>query len=277
MTKNYNLDALKEKINSLSSNGKKTGDQKAKINWWKPELGTHEVRFIPLTDREGKPLGQPFFEVSYYDNKDLGEKRFVAPSQFGQPDPLKDVLMELAKDRSKEAWQVKKKITPKERYYAAIVVRGEENEKKGLQVWELSPKLCKEIYTLLVNPDYAEEDMFSIDNGYDFTVTVTATDKTFNGYPVKDIKLLPRRKTSKLLPKKDQVEVVLKQLPDFEAFFRAQVKSEEEMIAVRDNFLSLQAGEMIDESADASGTKRGSGTSEQVLADVNDAFADLES
>lgn len=271
----YNLDALKQKITSLSNTNKKTSnEQKSKIKFWKPEIGTHEVRFLPLRDKDGNPFGQPFYEVAYYDNKDISEKRIVAPSQFGSPDPLKDMALELAKDRSKEAWMVRKKLTPRERFYAAILVRGGDSEKE-LQIWELSPKLCKDVYTLLVSPDYAEEDMFSLDNGYDFTVTVTPTDKTFNGYVVKEIKLLPRRKASKALPKKELVEAVMAQMPDFESFFKSQVKSEEEMIAIRDNFLAVQAGEAVG-TEDANGTSRGDAGQEKALKEVDSAFADLE-
>lgn len=268
----YNLDAIKQKIQSLNSNGKTT-EQKAKINWAKFGIGTYDIRFLPLVDGNGNTLAQPFFEVAYYDNKDLSEKRFVSPSQFGQPDPLKEVAMELAKDKSREAWLVRKKLTPRERYYAAILVRGE--EEKGVQVWELSPKLCKDIYAILVHPDYADENMFSPTEGYDFSVSVTATDKMFNNFPVKEIKLQPRRKASKALPKADQLEAVMKQIPNFEAYFKAQVKSEEEMIQIRDHFLAVQSSESAGEPT-AEGTVRGGAEDTKAAADVDAAFKDIE-
>ena len=275
----YNLDAIKEKLQALTNSGKKAagsgGEQKAKINWWKPEIGTHEVRFLPIINKDGTRHSQPFYEVAYYDNKELSEKRFVAPSQFGQPDVLKDMAMELSKDRSKEAWLVRKKLTPKERYYAAILVRGPGNEEKGLQLWELSPKLCKDIYTLIVSPDYVDEDVMSVDKGYDFTVTVSPTDKTFNGYVVKEYSFQPRRKDSKLLPKMEQVENLLKQMPDFDAFFKAQVKSEEEMLAIKDNFLTLQMSSSEElATIDRGGSQ--TGNNDKAVADVNAAFSDLE-
>jgi hypothetical protein len=270
----YNLDAIKNKINSLTSNNK--GAEKAKINWAKFQIGTYDVRFVPLMDVNGNPLAQPFYEVSYYDNKDLSERRFVAPSQFGQEDPIKETAMELAKDKSREAWLVRKKLTPRERYYAAIVIRGE--EEKGLQVWELSPKLCKDIYGILVHPDYADEDMFSPESGYDFTVTVSATDKTFNNFPVKEIKLQPRRKSNKLLPKKEQVEALLKTVPNFEAYFRAQIKSPEELVEIRDNFLTVQSADAGADQVTADGTTRGqSEESAKAVASVDAAFSDLDS
>ena len=273
MTQHYKLDAIKEKIAALSGNQKQ--GEKQKINWAKLGIGTYDVRFVPLTDGNGNALAQPFFEVSYYDNKDLSERRFPSSAQFGLEDPIKETAMELAKDKSREAWLVRKKLTPKERYYAAIVIRGE--EEKGLQVWELSPKLCKDIYGILVHPDYQDEDMFSIETGYDFTVTVSATDKMFNNYPVKEIKLQPRRKASKLLPKKEQIEAVLKTVPNFEAYFKAQIKSPEELIQIRDNFLAMQSGENAGETT-ADGTTRGaSEDTAKAVASVDAAFADIDS
>lgn len=271
----YNIEELKKKINAIGSNGKGGSGEKTKITWWKPALGTHDVRFVPLTDGAGNALSQPFYEVAYYDNKDLGDKRFPAPSQYGQADPLKEVAMALAKDKSREAWLVRKKLTPRERYYAAIVVRGE--EEKGIQVWELSPKVCKEVYSLLVLPDYADEDLFSVENGFDFTVSVTATDKTFNNFPVKEIKLVPRRKSSKLAAKKEQVDALVKQVPNFEAYFKAQVKSEEELCAIRDNFLAAQTDESGHTETTAEGTSRGgSDTQAEAVASVNAAFDGID-
>jgi hypothetical protein len=119
--------------------------------------------------------------------------------------------------------------------------------------------------------------MFSIDSGYDFTVTVSATDKMFNNFPVKDIKLQPRRKSSKLLPKKEQVEALLKQVPNFEAYFKAQIKSEEEMIEIRDNFLAVQSGEATSTETSEGSVKAGSSDeSAKAVADVDAAFKDLE-
>lgn len=268
----YNLDAIKAKISALSG-AQKSGD-KTKIKWHKPELGTYDVRFIGLVDEAGEPLSQPLLEIAFYDNKDLGDRRFVAPSQYGLPDPLKEVALELAKDRSKEAWQVRKKLTPRERYYAAIVVRGKEEE--GVQIWELSPKLCKDVYQYFVMPDYADEQLFSVENGFDFTVTVSPTDKTFNNHPVKEIKFVPRRKASKLAPKKEQIEALVKQIPNLTAYFKAQVKSEDELVKIRDAFLAAQTDDSGHTESTPEGVARGSSNSDKAVADVNSAFSDLD-
>ncbi len=232
----YNLDAIKAKINQLSgvrgsTNTQKT--EKAKINWWKPSLGQHDIRFLPYQDRNG----QPFHEVSYYDSRLLSERRFVAGCQFEDTvDPVFNLLTELKKDKSKEAWMLWRNLQPKERYYAPIIVRGE--EEKGVQLWELNSKLVKDIYSVLAHPDYKDENLMDVETGYDFTVTVSPTDKTFAGNPVKDIKLQPRRKPSPLAKSSEASEKIISGIPNLEAYFKAQVKSEEELRGMLENFLA---------------------------------------
>lgn len=231
----YDLSAIKAKINQLSNNGKASGAGKGnrpKLKFWKPELGQHNIRFLPYKDTNG----QPFQEVSYYDNRNLSEMRFVAPMQFGLPDPVLELLTDLKKDRSKEAWQVWKNLQAKERYYAPILVRGQEDQ--GVQIWDINPKLVKDIYGFLTHQDYADEDMMDTESGYDFTVTVSPTDRVFNGNPVKEIKLQPRRKPSPLSEDEAEIKKVLEGIPDLQAYFKAQVKSVEEIKNILDNFLA---------------------------------------
>lgn len=281
----YNLDAIKAKINQLS--GAKSGGgnkDRAKINWFKPGLGQHNVRFLPYSDQNG----QPFQEIAYYDSKLLSEWRFVSPSQFGMEDPVFEMLTELKKDRSKEAWKLWKNLQPRERYYAPIIVRGEES--KGVQIWELNSKIVKDIYSVLAHPDYKDENLMDAENGYDFTVMVSPTDKTFNGNPVKEIKLQPRRKPSPLAENEADQEKFLKGIPNLEAYFKAQVKSKEDMVQMLENFLAGNSGTgengeeaPATESAvanTATGLEKTTATTEgakvkKAKKSIDDAFGDL--
>lgn len=244
----YNLNAIKNKIEQLSGAKKNNGGggkgDRAKINWFKPGLGQHDVRFLPYQDANG----QPFQEVAYYDSKLLSEMRFVAPTQFGMKDPVFELLTELKKDRSKEAWSLWKNLTPRERYYAPIIVRGE--EEKGVQIWELNGRLVKDIYSILAHPDYKDENLMDAEKGYDFTVMVSPTDKTFNGNPVKEIKLQPRRKPSALAEKDSDREKIIAGIPNLEAYFKAQVKTEEQMATMLENFLNSSDAGSATETVD---------------------------
>lgn len=244
----YNLEAIKAKINQLSgpTRGGATGNKgdRPKVQFFKPELGQHNVRFLPYSDANG----QPFQEVSYYDSRLLSERRFVAPAQFAQEDPVFEMLTELKKDRSKEAWKIWKNLTPKERYYAPILVRGQED--KGVQIWELNSKVLKDIYSVLAHQDYKDENMMDTQTGYDFTVTVSPTDKLFNGNPVKEIKLQPRRKPSPLANDEATIEKFVKSIPNLEAYFKAQIKTKEEMTQMLENFLAGNGSDGTESSQD---------------------------
>lgn len=251
----YNIEKIKEKIQQLTSRGKKgLGDSNKdlpKIQWFKPGLGNHEIRFLPFKDKNG----QPFMEVAYYDSRLLSERRFVSGFQFGLEDPVFEMLAELRKDKSKESWKLWRNLQPRERYYALILVRTE--EEKGPQVWELNSKLVTEIYSILAHPDYKDEDMMDPELGYDFTVLVSPTDKTFKGYPVKDIKLQARRKPSPLSKDDDaKRDKWLGSLPNLEAYFQAQVKDKEETQNMLENFLAGGGNETVDVFDEASRESR---------------------
>jgi len=293
----YNLDAIKAKISELSGErkgggGGAGGKDRARINWFKPGLGQHNIRFLPYTDKNG----QPFQEVGYYDSKLLSDRRFVAPTQFGMEDPVFELLTELKKDRSKEAWKLWKNLQSKERYYAPILVRGE--EEKGVQIWELNTKLVRDIYSILAHPDYKDENMMDANNGYDFTVMVTPTDKTFNGNAVKEIKLQPRRKPSSLANTEQESEKVIQSIPNLEAYFKAQVRPKDEMMTMLENFLAgngsteedgegagLETGTVVPAAATApvsagTGLEKSSAAGEtakvkKARKSIDDAFDDL--
>jgi len=280
----YDLNAIRSKINQLSgprgAGGTGAGGtgERSKIVWWKTTLGQHDIRFLPYTHN-----GQPFHEVSYYDTRLLSERRFVTGVQFNLPDPLFDLLSKMRVDRSKEAWTMWRNLVAKERYYAPIIVRGEED--KGVQLWELNSKIVNDVYGILAHPDYTDENMMDPQTGYDFTVTVSPTDKTFNGNVVKDIKLQPRRKPSVLMTTEEAIKKILDGMPNLDAYFKAQVKTEEECQMMIENFLAGNSNVPSEETASSApaastGTSKESPEAESVKvraskAKIDAAFRDL--
>jgi hypothetical protein len=236
----YNIDDIKKKINQLSGvrGSKLNNEEKQKLQWFKPTLGQHSVRFLPYRHSDNN---QPFAEISYYDNALLTQNRLVAPLQFGQEDPIFEALAQLKTDTSKEAWMVWRNLTTKPRYYAPILVRGE--EAKGVQIWELSPKLANKVFQVLANPDYEGEDLFDPNTGFDFLVNVTPTDKTFKNNPVKEIEFSPRRKSTPLATTDAEIEKLLAAVPNLHAYFKAQVPSVETLSNALENFLAGNGAE----------------------------------
>jgi hypothetical protein len=276
----YDLDAIKRKIADLS--GGKTGGKKVdrpKFNWFKPQIGKYEVRFLPYQDANG----QPFQEVSYYDNKMLSEHRFVAPAQFGCEDPIFDLLNELRKDKSKETWRLIGTLRPKERFYAPVLIRGEED--KGVQIWEMNSKVLKDIYSILAHPDNVDEDLMDADKGYDFTLAVSDSGKKWNGYMIKSLDLQLRRKSSKLATTKAARDELVAAVPDLEGYFRDRVRAADWLETVVENFLASRAeGEEGEETiAAASAAVERSATrstpannNAKEVKSIEEAFADLD-
>ncbi len=222
----YDINAIKAALTT------KTGaDGGGKLNYWKPTIGEHEVRFLPYSDSTGKP----FQEVMYYEK--LSDRRVVAPSTFGLQDVIKEQF-EIHR-KTKEGWEIAKNLRPRERYYAVLIVRGE--EAKGPQVWEFSKEIRDSIFNILTHKDNADEDMFSPETGYDFTLNITQAIKdgkpnTFNGFPVKNIVPTARKKPSKLSAKPGEAKKWLDSMPKLEEFFKSQVKSSEELLELCEAF-----------------------------------------
>lgn len=261
---------------------KKTGGAKKgpPFQQWKPSIQESgqprvvNIRFLPYADQNE----QPFQEVQYYDSKKVSPTRIVAPSQFGLPDPFAVLVTELRKKRNDtQAWNTLKELLPKPRYFAPILVR--EEAEKGVQIWEMSPTNYKDIVAQMVSDDYREEDLTDPFKGRDFQVTISNSGKIFkapNGtdYPVKDIKIMPRAKTSKLAADQKAVDDLLKTIPDLQEIFRKQVKSEEEMQELLSSYIEgLGGGSKTSSASPARGND--SDVDDALSASIEDQFADL--
>lgn len=276
----YNLDAIKQKIADLNG-GRKPSDRKnrPKLTWFKANLGpndspnTYEIRFLPYTDANG----QPFQEVSYYDNKELSDQRLVSPAQFGMEDPVFEFLDELRKEGTRDSWRLWGTLRPKDRFYAPILVRGEED--KGPQIWDLNSKILKDIYSVLAHPDYADENMMDPENGFDFTLTVTDSGKKFGKYTIKNYDIQPRRKPSPIASTKKVREELVAAVPQLEEYFKSLVRDAEYLNKVVENFVAKVAGQPSDsEVEDLNKTRQAdqAASDTKAVKDIDDAFADLD-
>lgn len=282
----YNISKLQDRYAVMNGEKKAGGFVKKgpPFQQWKPALTedgkpkTYNLRFLPYQDQNE----QPFQEVNYYDNKALSQFRLVAPAQFNLEDPIAELVTEMRKDRSnKGAWNVIKGLLPRPRYFAPVLVREEAD--KGVQIWELSPTVCKEIYAILVSEDYRDEDVTNPEKGYDFQVSVSPSGKMFKQpgtgkeFPVNDVKILARTKPSKLLAKPELSEALIKSIPNLQEIFAKQVQTPEQLRVCLDSYLAQDAST---EAPAASTTGVASGPTDKATEDaamksIADQFADL--
>lgn len=272
----YNLDAIKA---ALTKGDKTTAHGTGtKTAYWKPTMGEHDLRFLPIANSKG----EPFMEVLYYDK--LSDRRMVAPFSFGLPDPVKEQFDELRNSKKHpDGWTIAKNLRAKERFYGVIMVRGEED--KGPQVWEFSKDTRDLIYGILAHKDNVDEDMLSPDVGYDFTCSVTPVieggkPRLFNGSPVKQVNLQARKKPSPLSKDKAQAKRWLDAVPNLEDMFKKQCKTPEELIEALENFVAKLSGGTAT-SSDGTGTDHTEARGAQpastaaVESKLTDAFSDL--
>ncbi len=75
----------------------------------------------------------------------------------------------MRKSADKEDWQLAKKIEPKSRFFAAVVVRGEEH--LGARLWEFGKLTNDQLVGIAADDDYG--DFTDITDGRDFTIEAT--------------------------------------------------------------------------------------------------------
>ena len=268
-----NIKALAEKFAELSGEKKKKAGHS--LPFWKPTLTedgkarTFNIRCMPTSFD-----GQPFFELNYYDNKKLSPFRLVAPAQFGLPDPVAELVVELNKDRgNKNAWNTIRGLLPQPRFYAPILVR--EEKEKGVQVYEVSRNLCKKFYANFLDEEYAEEQLNDPMVGRDFKLTVSPSGKTFTNettgksYPVNDVDVRPGGKTSKLAATQEEIDKLVASVPNFAEIFKKQVKGYDELAQMLRKYLDIDAGSIAG-TADAE-----VGSDDEALKSVEDQFNGL--
>ena len=155
------FDAIRKKLNALSGQNKKSSVT------WRPEEGKdYNVRIVPIPNNGG----QPFVDRWYYYGIG-GEKAsaILAPYQFGKKDPIQDLITKLREDDSDASKELAKKLYPKMRTYAAVIVRGE--EEKGVRLWSFGKMIYQDLLKLMLDEDYG--DITDPESGRDIKVTVT--------------------------------------------------------------------------------------------------------
>jgi len=206
-----------QRIKKAQSGGfEKTDYSKIKF---KPETGKeYQVRILPNKYSPEYPIQE--LEVHNYD---AFKKSPVALSSYREKDPVvkfvKDLWAEVNQAKAsnapdlaeitKENSAIAKALKPRKRFFAQVVVRGE--EAKGAIIWEFGSTVAQQIDGLIATEDY--EALADIQDGVDLTVTgFEATMK--NGKTYTDVTITPKRKSTPLSKDSDTVEKWLEEQKD---------------------------------------------------------------
>jgi len=196
------FDAIRKKLGQLSGQNKKSAVT------WRPEEGKdYQVRIIAFPNNDG----QPFIDRWYYYG--IGGDRapaILAPHQFGKRDPIQELIQKLREDGSDASRDLCKKLYPKLRTTAAVVVRGEED--KGVRFWSFGKMIYQDLLKLMLDDDYG--DITDVNSGRDIKISVTK--QPGKSYP--DTKVTPRASQTPLSKDSAQMQQWLSNIPRLDEY-----------------------------------------------------------
>ena len=254
------FDAIKRKLERLSGNVKSTNVM------WKPAEGEeHTVRLLSFPDNDG----QPFKELQFYYNIP-GQRGLLAPAQFGQKDPIQELINKLRDEGTKESYEMAKKLYPKMRCYAAVIVRGEED--KGVQIWGFGKLVYQKLLGMMLDEDYG--DITDPLEGRDIKVVSTKNP----GQQWATTEVLPRGKSTALSNDKSQAKEWLTNIPDLNKIYTC--KTYDELSKIVNDWLAGDDEEDDNEwgtskTSTTASNKSSKSTDEKSYDSLDDAFADL--
>lgn len=193
-----NLDAIKKKLESMNKTSNGSNNNSSNVKRFKPSVGKQTVRVVPFKFNKE----YPFTEMKFYYG--IGSRKVIAsPLNWKEKDPIAEFAKQLRGTNDKENWRLAKKLDPKTRIFAPVIVRGEENE--GVQLWEFG----KEIYEAFLQMAADEEvgDFTDIMTGRDIKLNTVGPDAT--GTPYNRTTISPSMKVTPLSSDKATVEKFL--------------------------------------------------------------------
>ena len=197
------LNLAKQKLAAAQNKG---SQQRERIDYtkifFKPKAGKYQVRILPSTYDKAWPIREVQFHYGF------SKGPILALSNWGEADPIADFAKNLRKSSDREDWQLAKKIEPKSRYFAAVIVRGEEH--LGARLWEFGKLTNDQLLGIAADEDYG--DYTDITDGRDFTID--AVEDVIAGRKGIKCNLRIKPKTTPISEDAALVEKVLNEQPD---------------------------------------------------------------
>jgi len=188
------LNVIKQRLEQLNKQSTSTSSNDGKSIFWKPSIGKQTIRVVP--SKFNKEF--PFTEMMFY--YEIGSKTIPSPANWSEKDPIMEFTKQLRQSSDSENWRLAKKLDPKVRVFAPIIVRGEEDE--GVKLWQFG----KETYQEFLNMASDEEigDFTDIYEGRDIKLNTVGPEATGTKYNKTSIS--PSLKSSPLANNEDEVK-----------------------------------------------------------------------
>jgi hypothetical protein len=234
--------SIKQRLNSLQSTnntGKKEKIDYSKVYWKPKEEGKYQIRIVPSKLNPKNPFQEVFVHYGF------SKFPIYALTNWDEKDPIVEFAAQLRKTNDRENWVLAKKLDPKMRVFAPVIVRGE--EEKGVRLWEFGKEIYMQLLGIAEDEDYG--DYTDINDGRDFTVDVVKGDIGGRQGLKSSIRIKP--KTTALSSDASLIQTFLKEQP---VLLEIQRKMEFDVLKeVLQNWLSPEdaAGEVDEDEEEA--------------------------
>jgi len=172
------MNAIKNRLNQLQST------TSTKDNFWKPEPGKQVVRVVPYKHNKDNPFIELYFHYNLGNNK-----TYLSPMSFGRPDPVAEFADKLKSTGNKDEWIQGKRLEPKMRTFAPVIVRGRESE--GVKFWGFGKTVYQELLGVIADPDYG--DITDATNGRDIGIERQTPAEAGNQYGKTTVRVKPNQ------------------------------------------------------------------------------------
>jgi hypothetical protein len=251
------FEAIRRKLDQLSGNNRRQNKN------WRPKEGQdYSVRLLSFPDNDGQPFKELWFYYNIGNNPGL-----LAPYQFGDKDPIQELINTLRDEGTKESYELAKKLYPKMRTYAPVIVRGEED--KGVQIWGFGKMVYQSLLNIMLDEDYG--DITDPTSGRDIKVSCSKQP----GKKWTTTEVLPRGKTTPLSTSSTSASEWVKNIPDVSAMY--DCKSYDELSKIINDWINGSFDQESDSgpSRPASTKSTSASTGGQQYKSLDAAFADL--
>jgi|TARA_B100000085_G_scaffold35947_1_gene29609 hypothetical protein len=255
------INAIKNRLTQLESTSSTTK------SFWKPQPGKQVVRIVPYKHNKDNPFIELFFHYSLGDNK-----TYLSPVSFGRPDPVQEFADKLKSTGNKDEWIQGKRLEPKMRTFAPVIVRGQENE--GVKFWGFGKTVYQELLSVIADPDYG--DITDSMAGRDIMIERQTPAEAGNQYGKTTVRVKPNQ--TPITEDDNQLQSIFDNQADLTELYTEP--SYDDLKEVLKNYLNPSSEEETEttttETAKPStNTSTPSATTATKTADVEDAFDQL--
>ncbi len=153
------LDVIKQRLEALEKPA--SNNNNGKSLFWKPSVGKQTIRIVPSKFNKSTPFSELYFHYG------IGKPVMISPINFEEKDPLVEFSKKLRQTDQPENWKLAKKLEPKVRYFAPVIVRGMEDE--GVKIWQFGKELYSSFLQMAVDEEVG--DFTDVASGRDIKLT----------------------------------------------------------------------------------------------------------